>query len=64
MTEFVHADHGVSPRAREGSRDDRVMAAAIALEMFRLFGDIGGKRRTERRPKRKPVVAYPWQRAA
>jgi hypothetical protein len=64
LTEFVHHNHGVSPRAREGSRDDRVMAAAISLEMFRLFGDIGGKRRTERKPKRKPVAPYPWQRVA
>jgi hypothetical protein len=35
MTEFVHHDHGTSPRARDGSRDDRVMACAITLEMFR-----------------------------
>jgi hypothetical protein len=28
MTEFVHHDVGTSPRARDGSRDDRVMAAA------------------------------------
>jgi hypothetical protein len=64
LTEFVHHNHGVSPRAREGSRDDRVMACAITLELFRLFGDIGTKRRSERRPKRKPEVAYPWQRSA
>jgi hypothetical protein len=64
LTEFVHHNHGVSPRAREGSRDDRVMAAAISLEMFRLYGDIGDKRRTEKRPKRKPQTAYPWQRVA
>lgn len=64
MTEFVHQNTGVSPRAREGSRDDRVMSCAITLEMFRLFGDIGGKRRTEKKPKRKPVVSYPWMRAA
>lgn len=38
MGEFVYHDHGTSPRAREGSRDDRVMAAAITLEMFRLYG--------------------------
>jgi hypothetical protein len=64
LTEFVHHNHGVSPRAREGSRDDRVMAAAIGLEMFRLYGDIGGKRRTEKKPKRKPQSSYPWQRVA
>ena len=63
MTEFVHHNHGTSPRARDGSRDDRVMAAAISLEMFRLYGDIGGKRRSEKRPRRKPVAAYPWQRS-
>lgn len=62
MTEFVHHNHGTTPRARDGSRDDRVMAAAIALELFRLYGDIGGKRRTVKRPKRKRVAAYPWQR--
>ena len=62
MTEFVHHNHGTTPRARDGSRDDRVMAAAIALELFRLYGDIGTKRRTEKRPKRKRVPAYPWQR--
>lgn len=63
LTEFVHHNHGVSPRAREGSRDDRVMAAAISLEMFRMFGDIGEKRRTEKRPKRKPQTPYPWVRS-
>lgn len=36
--EFVYQDVGTSPRARTGSRDDRVMAAAITLEMFRLYG--------------------------
>jgi hypothetical protein len=39
MTEFVHHDHGTSPRARDGSRDDRVMAAAITMEMFRRYGN-------------------------
>ena len=62
MTEFVYHDHGTSPRARAGSRDDRVMAAAISLEMFRLYGDIGGKRRTDRPARRKPVKPYPWMR--
>ena len=62
MSEFVHHNHGPSPRARDGSRDDRVMAAAIALEMFRLYGDIGDKIRTRKAPKKKPVRAYPWQR--
>jgi len=64
MKVFVHFDHGTSPRARMGNHDDRVMAAAIAMEMYRLYGDIGGKRRTERRPRRKPQTSYPWQRVA
>jgi hypothetical protein len=38
------------------------MAAAIGLEMFRLYGDIGGKRRSEKKPKRKALKPYPWQR--
>ena len=38
MAEFVYHDHGTSPRARDGSRDDRVMACAITLEMYRLYG--------------------------
>jgi hypothetical protein len=63
MSEFVYHDHGTSPRARAGSHDDRVMAAAIALEMYRLYGDIGGKRRTERRKSSRPKPAYPWQTA-
>jgi hypothetical protein len=35
---FVRADYGVSPRAQDGCNDDCVMAAAGALEMYRLYG--------------------------
>lgn len=56
MTEFVHHEHGTSPRARDGSRDDRVMACAIALEMYRLNGEHPKKR------KKSSVRARPWQR--
>jgi hypothetical protein len=63
MRVFVHHDHGTTPRARPGNHDDRVMAAAITMEMFRLYGDIGGKRRTERRRSARPKPAYPWQTA-
>ena len=35
---FVHASTNPSPRAADGCNDDRVMAAGITLEMFRLFG--------------------------
>jgi hypothetical protein len=50
MTEFVHCDSGPSPRARDGSFDDRVMAAGITLEMFRKRGQHIGRiiRQTKR----------------
>lgn len=38
MTEFVFHDHGTSPRARDGSHDDCVMAAGGAIDLFRRFG--------------------------
>lgn len=38
MEDFIEADHGVSPRARDGAHDDCVMAAAITLELYRLHG--------------------------
>jgi hypothetical protein len=62
MAEFVHHDHGTSPAARQGSRDDRVMACAISLEMFRLYGSHSKKYR--RKSVRGNVVSRPWQRAA
>lgn len=38
MEDFIEAEHGTTPRARDGSHDDCVMAASIALEMYRLYG--------------------------
>lgn len=35
---FVHADTHPSPRAQDGTNDDAVMACAVALEMYRLYG--------------------------
>lgn len=35
---FVYAKTNPSPRAQEGANDDRVMALAVALEMFRRYG--------------------------
>ena len=54
MAEFVYHDHGTSPRARDGSRDDRVLAAAIALEMYRLYGNHPARPR--RKARRTPMV--------
>ena len=38
MQVFVEHKTGPSPRAREGMRDDRVMAAGITLDLFRRYG--------------------------
>jgi len=55
---FVTHETGTSPRAQDGTNDDRVMACAIALQMYREFGaypDVIRKR------PRKPKTSYPWQ---
>lgn len=58
LSEFVHHDHGTSPAARSGSRDDRVLACAIGLEMFRLYGK--HSKRQRRKSVRGNVVSRPW----
>jgi hypothetical protein len=60
MQTFVYHDTGPSPAAQSGSRDDRVMACAIALEMYRLHGSHPDRRAVKhtRKPKRH------WLRAA
>ncbi len=60
MQTFVRQDHGPTPAAQQGTRDDRVMAAAITLEMFRLRGTHPRRRQT----KKHTVAARPaFQRA-
>lgn len=50
---FVHRETGTSPRALDGSRDDRVMAAGITLEMYRLKGHHPHRKKpTGRKPKK------------
>ncbi|MBI3936397.1 MAG: hypothetical protein HY323_05425 [Betaproteobacteria bacterium] len=61
LEELVQHEHGPSPRAQEGSRDDRVFAAAIALEMYRLHGSHPDDRRKRSRAKRHRKTMYPWQ---
>ncbi len=46
---FVNRDVKPSPRAQDGSRDDRVMAACIAVEMYRLYGKHPDKHRPQGR---------------
>lgn len=55
---FVYAKTNPSPRAQDGTNDDRVFGAAISLEMFRQFGSHPQK------PKRKAKrqrTEYPWE---
>lgn len=61
METFVYHDHGTSPRAQEGCRDDRVMACAIALEMYRLYGS--HPERKIRRSVKQKKTWYPWREA-
>jgi len=61
MGDFIHHDHGTSPRARTGARDDRVMATAIALELYRIYGVHANARKHRKRTRPRPLP-YPWMR--
>jgi hypothetical protein len=50
---FVYADTLPSPRAAVGCNDDCVLAAAIALELYREFGHNPGR---DRKTRRAPLV--------
>jgi hypothetical protein len=53
---FTYAKTTPSPRAQEGCNDDRVMACAITLEMYRQFGHYA--ERTRKRSTRKTRLDY------
>lgn len=58
---FVHRPHGPSPRAQDGCHDDRVLALAIAVEMFRQRGSAPERdQRRAKRVKKQYVNPYPW----
>lgn len=58
---FVYRTTNPSPRAQEGCNDDRVMALAIALELYRQRGfHPDREKRRARRVKKPYVPAYPW----
>jgi len=58
---FVRHDVMPSPRAADGTNDDRVMALAGALEMFRRYGEHPHDvRRSRRREKREYQPDYAW----
>jgi hypothetical protein len=56
---FIRSDRAPSPRAQDGCNDDCVMAAAGALEMYRLYGVHAEKpkRRSSRRSIYSPISA-------
>ncbi len=62
---FVYRTTNPSPRAQDGTHDDRVMALGIALEMYRQRGHHPDRdKRRASRPKRdRPKTSYPWQAA-
>lgn len=61
---FVKQNTRPSPRAQEGCNDDRVMAAALTLEMFRVYGHRElSSTVAPAQPKWTDIPAsYPWQR--
>lgn len=62
MQTFIERDKDPSPAAQEGSHDDCVMAAAIALEVYRLHGKHEAQdERRAARPRRKKR-RHTWQR--
>jgi hypothetical protein len=58
---FVRQKTLPSPRAQEGSNDDRVMAFGLTLEMYRIYGHHERRVRRSTKTRTKPY-AYPWQK--
>lgn len=58
---FVRQKTLPSPRAQEGSNDDRVMAFGIGLELYRQFGT-HEKRVIRRATKTRRTPSYPWEK--
>jgi Terminase large subunit, T4likevirus-type, N-terminal len=57
---FIRQKTLPSPRAMEGNNDDRVMACALALEMYRQYGT--HERRVRPKKRKSKTYSYPWQR--
>jgi hypothetical protein len=58
---FVRAETNPSPRAADGTNDDRVMALCGAVEMFRRYGEHPlDVRRSRKREKRQYQPDYAW----
>jgi len=61
---FVRQKTLPSPRAQDGSNDDRVMAFGLALEMYRLYGVHERRYRPPKKKRRRASGLYPWERSA
>jgi hypothetical protein len=57
---FVRQRTLPSPRAQDGSNDDRVMAFGIALEMYRQYGT--HEKRVQHRKRKQRPYRYAWQK--
>lgn len=57
---FTYQKTNPSPRAQEGCNDDRVMAMAIALDLYRQYGEHPDKKTPKFRKAKPP---YPWIKA-
>jgi hypothetical protein len=57
---FVRQKTLPSPRAQEGSNDDRVFGFGLVLEMYRLYGT--HEKRVKHRVRKAKPHAYPWQK--
>ena len=57
---FVRQDTLPSPRAQEGSNDDRVMALALSLELYRQYGH--HEHRVQRKPSKRKPYRRRWER--
>jgi len=57
---FVRQETLPSPRAADTCNDDRVMALAGALELYRRYGIHPNDRRSSRKRKRQYVADYTW----
>jgi hypothetical protein len=59
---FVRQKTLPSPRAQEGSNDDRVFGLGLTLEMYRLYGTHQKRVRRSGSKKHTKPHAYPWQK--
>ena len=57
---FIRQKTLPSPRAQEGSNDDRVMALGVTLELYRIYGT--HLKRAKRTARKTTPHRYPWER--